>query len=317
MKRIVTLLLSLSLIFAVGCGSSGKSIRIGAAAVGGMYFSFANAYTQVASQDDDSIEFSVRATAGSAANLRLISDGYIQLAITQADLTDDAYYGNGDFDKKPLTGYSAVAALYTEACQIVVRADSDIQTVDDLLGKTVSVGEEESGTEQNAMQILQVYGLSDSVVDCQNMDYTDAADALASGKIDAIFCTSGVQTTVIEELTRQCGIRLLSLDEEHIEKLMTIYKFYVPYTVSEYTYSGQSEAATTVGVQALLLASDKLSDKTVEKLTESLFNHTKDIQYSLPLDLQLDETSATENVTIPFHGGAAAYYEKHGITVNE
>ena len=70
-------------------------------------------------------------------------------------------------------------------------------------------------------------------------------------------------------------------------------------------------------MQSLLLVSDELSDKTVEPLTEQLFSRKQDIQYSLPLDLQLDETSATENVTIPFHDGAAAYYEKHGITVNE
>ena len=55
--------------------------------VGGMYSAFANAYTQVVAQDDDSLQFSVRATAGSAANIRLLSDGYIQMAIAQADLT--------------------------------------------------------------------------------------------------------------------------------------------------------------------------------------------------------------------------------------
>ena len=132
-----------------------------------------------------------------------------------------------------------------------------------------------------------------------------------------MFCTAGVQTTVIEELTRQRGIRLLSLDETHIQKLMAAYDLYTPYTIPVYTYSGQSEEATTVGVQSLLLVSDELSDKTVETLTEQLFSRKQDIQYSLPLDLQLDETSATENVTIPFHDGAAAYYEKHGITVNE
>lgn len=49
MKKLVTLLLSLSLIFAVGCGSSTTSIRFGSAAVGGMYSEFANAYTQVVS----------------------------------------------------------------------------------------------------------------------------------------------------------------------------------------------------------------------------------------------------------------------------
>ncbi len=317
MKKLVTLLLSLSLIFAVGCGSSTTSIRFGSAAVGGMYSEFANAYTQVVSQDDENMQFSVRSTAGSAANIRLLSDGYIQMAIAQADLTDDAYHGTGDFDKKPLHGYSAVAALYTEACQIVVRADSDIHSVDDLLGKKISIGEEESGTERNAMQILQVYGLSDELVECENLDYTQAAEALASEKIDAMFCTAGVQTTVIEELTRQCGIRLLSIDDTHIEKLMATYDFYTPYTIPVYTYSGQSEEAKTVGVQSLLLASDELDEKTVEHLTEELFSHEQDIQYSLPLDLQLDEESATEHVSIPFHDGAAAYYEKHGITVNQ
>ena len=131
-----------------------------------------------------------------------------------------------------------------------------------------------------------------------------------------MFCTAGVQTTVIEELTRQCGIRLLSIDETHIQKLMAAYDFYMPYTIPVYTYSGQSEETTTVGVKSLLLVSDELSDKTVENLTEQLFSHVQDIQYSLPLNLQMDETSATQNVTIPFHDGAAAYYEKHGITVN-
>ena len=317
MKKIVTLFLSLSLVFAVGCGNASvTSIRFGSAAVGGMYSAFANAYTQIVSQDDENLQFSVRSTAGSAANIRLLSDGYIQMAIAQADLTDDAYHGTGDFDKKPLHGYSAVAALYTEACQIVVRADSDIHSVDDLLGKKVSIGEEESGTERNAKQIFEVYGLSNELVDCENLDYTQAAEALVSGKIDAMFCTAGVQTTVIEELTRQCGIRLLSIDETHIQKLMAAYDFYMPYTIPVYTYSGQSEETTTVGVKSLLLVSDELSDKTVEHLTEQLFSHVQDIQYSLPLNLQMDETSATQNVTIPFHDGAAAYYEKQGITVN-
>lgn len=104
MKKIIALFLSLSLVFTVGCGStSTTSIRFGSAAVGGMYSAFANAYTQVVAQDDDSLQFSVRATAGSAANIRLLSDGYIQMAIAQADLTDDAYHGTGDFNKNHCT----------------------------------------------------------------------------------------------------------------------------------------------------------------------------------------------------------------------
>lgn len=58
--------------------------------------------------------------------------------------------------------FCAVAALYTEACQVIVRADSDIQSVEELQGKTVSIGAEESGSEQNAWQILSAYGLNEN-----------------------------------------------------------------------------------------------------------------------------------------------------------
>ena len=72
-----------------------------------------------------------------------------------------------------------------------MRADSDIQSIEDLQGKTVSIGAEESGSEQNALQILSAYGLNDRLVDTINLNYTDAADQLKAGKIDAIVITVG------------------------------------------------------------------------------------------------------------------------------
>ena len=231
MKKIFALLLSFTLIFSVGCGQSDKTIKFGAAQVGGVYLAFANAYSQFVADSNSDIELNATATAGSAANLRLISDNYIQLAIAQADLTNDAYYGKNSFVNNKLQGYSAIANLYTEACQLIVKSDSDIYSVDDLLHKTISIGEEESGTERNAKQILQIYGLSDDLYEYKNLNYTDAANALSDGTIDAMFCTSGVQTTVIEELAKTTDIRLVSIDESHIQKLMSAYSYYNEYTI--------------------------------------------------------------------------------------
>ena len=158
--------------------------------------------------------------------------------------------------------------MYTEACQIVVKADSSINTVEDLQDKRVSVGEEESGTEQNAKQILAAYGLNDSLVDEVNLDYSNAAEELREGKIDAFFCTAGAQTTVIGELAKKCDIRLLSIDEKSAEKLKGTYKFYTDCTIPKETYNGQTEDVKTVGVNAVLLASDKLSADTVKDITK-------------------------------------------------
>lgn len=76
-----------------------------------------------------------------------------------------------------------------------------INTVEDLQDKRVSVGEEESGTEQNAKQILAAYGLNDSLVDEMNLDYSMQRKNL-EGKIDAFFCTAGHRQQLLENLQR-------------------------------------------------------------------------------------------------------------------
>jgi TRAP transporter TAXI family solute receptor len=316
MKKVISILTCLCLLMTTGC-SRQETIRFGAAGVGGMYYPFANAFTELASKDETGINWKVKSTAGSAANLRLLSDNYIELGIAQADLIEDAYYGKGSFHSGKYRGYKAVASLYPEACQIVVRKDSDITSLDDLEGKNVSVGEEESGTERNATQILEMCGLPDNLVNTKNLDYTDAADQLAEKKIDAFFCTAGICTTVIEELTKECDIRLLEIPESCRQKLKKAYSFYDDYVIPAGTYSGQTEDIQTISVQSVLLASSTLSEKTVQKLTASLFQHIKDIQYSISINLQLTPQEAVKGITIPFHPGAEAYYKLEGVELPE
>ena len=316
MKRVISILTCLCLLMTTGC-SRQETIRFGAAGVGGMYYPFANAFTELASKDETGINWKVKSTAGSAANLRLLSDNYIELGIAQADLIEDAYYGKGTFHSGKYRGYKAVASLYPEACQIVVRKDSDITSLDDLEGKNVSVGEEESGTERNATQILEMCGLPDNLVNTKNLDYTDAADQLAEKKIDAFFCTAGICTTVIEELTKECDIRLLEIPESCRQKLKKAYSFYDDYVIPAGTCSGQTEDIQTISVQSVLLASSTLSEKTVQKLTASLFKHIKDIQYSISINLQLTPQEAVKGITIPFHPGAETYYKLEGVELPE
>ena len=58
------------------------------------------------------------------------------MAVAQMDLINDAYNRTGIFENdKKYQGYRYLYFLYTEACQIVVPADSDIQSMDDLEGK--------------------------------------------------------------------------------------------------------------------------------------------------------------------------------------
>lgn len=315
MKKTLCLLLCLSLVILSACSRTSDNIRFGAADIGGMYYAFASSFSGAVSKDTSDYKFEVKNTAGSAANLRLLSDKYIDLGIAQADLINNAYNGKGYFKDNICNEYKAVAALYTEACQIVVKANSDIYTIDDLQGKKICIGATESGTEINAKQILEFSGLNSQLVETVNLDYTDAAKQLVSGDIDAFFCTSGLQTTVISELTKECGIRILNIDDKCIKKLITVCPCYSKYEIPANTYAGQAESISTIGVRSILLATDNLSENAVKQFTETLFKHNKDLQYATSLELISDENTAVDGIDIPFHPGAAAYYKEKGITV--
>ena len=227
----------------------------------------------------------------------------------------DAYEQSGIFqDEEMENKFCAVAALYTEACQVIVRADSDIQSVEELQGKTASIGAEESGSEQNAWQILSAYGLNEKLVETINLNYEDAAAQLKAGRIDAMFITAGAPSAVVTALAEDCGIRLLCVDGAAAKRLQDSCSSYSVCTIPAGTYPGQEEEVQTVGVKAVLLASAALPEKQVEQLTKLLFDGRENL--STQLGIRLDtEAEATEGVGIPFHKGAAAYYKTADITV--
>jgi len=191
-----------------------------------IYREFGERFAALENETDNG-QVELKATAGSAANLRLLTGEYLQLAIAQADLVQDAYDQTGIFaDEEESRGFGAVAALYTETCQVVVRADSDIQSIEDLHGRTVSIGAEESGSEQNARQILSAYGLNDKMVSMVNLNYEDAAAQLKAGRVDAIFMTVGAPSPVLTALADECGIRLLNVDGAAAQRLQSAYSAY-------------------------------------------------------------------------------------------
>ena len=159
MKALKLLLLLPIIALCIGCGgenSASNGIRLGTGGTGGMYYAYGTELAKMVQAEGKGRALDVKTTAGSAANLRLLREKFLDLAIVQSDTLSNAINGRGIFAAAgPGVGYAAVAGLYTEACQIVVSKNSEINSVSDLVGKKVSVGERESGVLQNAEQIFR------------------------------------------------------------------------------------------------------------------------------------------------------------------
>ena len=316
LRRICSALLLSCLLLAglAGCSGSSDEIRIGTGGTGGVYYAYGNALA-AGLKEATGRDVDVKTTTGSEANLNLLVGNLADLAIVQSDTLQFAAVGEGSFEGRVLSGYSAVAGLYTEACQLVVTGDSGITSVADLAGKRVSIGAENSGVTRNAEHILQANGLTLDKLKVSRMDFAKSAEAMAGGDLDAFFCTAGVPTNAVTELAEKMDIRLISPDQRTIDQLMGLYNCYAMCIIPAGTYKGQDEDVTTLGVRAVLVASDNLDAAIVNQVTAALFQYNDQVQSSVAVDAALTQEDAVRAVPIPFHFGAAAYYGQQGIEV--
>lgn len=312
-RKLLLFLCAFTLIaFASGCAKKDK-ITLGTGGIGGNYYSYGNTISQIATEELG-LEFAVKTTAGSAANLRLLNQGFVNAAIVQSDTLAQALTGTGVFEGNKLSGIHALAGLYTECCQIIVSDSSNINSVSDLKGTRISIGEKDSGVVENAKKILLSYGINISDITASYLSFSASAEAMKNGEIDAFFVTSAAPTSAVSELAKEMDVHLLSLDERTISYLKAVYDYYTDATIPAGTYKGQDEDITTIGVKSILVASDKLSDESAEKLTEMLFDKASDIQYSTGINAT-DTNMATKDIPADFHKGASNYYSKKGIEV--
>ena len=314
--KLLLLLPIIALCFGCGSNSAQNDLRFGTGGTGGMYYAYGTELAKMLATDGKARPLDVKSTAGSTANLRLLHEKFLDLAIVQSDTLSNAVNGRGVFAAVGEgSGYAAVAGLYTEACQIVVAKDSDIQTVNDLVGKKVSIGERESGVLQNAEQILLAHGLTFEMIEPYYMSFADAAKALDDGLIDAFFITAGAPTASVVELAGKKEIRLLSIAPDVQNNMMKLYSGYTRCTIPANSYPGQSADVQTIGVKAVLVASTELKDDEVAYLTEFIFRNADKLPHNMS-DAKLGTKYAVEDIPASFHAGAAKFYDTQGVKVN-
>ncbi len=217
-----------------GTGAS-RTLRFVTGGESGTYYAFGSVIAQHAS-NNAGVKVVGLSGNGSQANVQELVDGTADFAFCQSDVMAYAYNGTNLFNTK-VEGFSTVAALYMEQVQIVTT-NPDIKTVADLAGKSVSIGAPGSGVYFNAIDVLGAYGLTENDIKPTYQSFGDSADALKNGQIDAAFIVAGAPTTAVTDLATTKDTYLVSLDDEHVAKLLETSDYYTKTVIAKDVYFG-------------------------------------------------------------------------------
>src|SRR5699024_10194941 len=260
--------------------SSSEEVRvtIGTGGTSGTYYPLGVAMAQQIFSDVENVsQARAISTGASVTNAQEMAAGDYHMVLIQNDI---AYYAvNGetlpDFQGSTVDNMAGMTSLYPEDLQLVTTADSGIESIEDLEGKNVAVGDQGSGTEANANQVLEAAGITYDDITPEYMGFGDASQGLQNGTLDAAFIVGGAPTSAIQELGASKDVKVLSLPDDVISNLTSEYSYYTEKTISADTYAdyGQEEDIQTVAVMAILVVDSELPEDAVYKMTKPMFEN--------------------------------------------
>lgn len=257
---------------------------------------------------------SVQALPGAGiANVRGVEEGKAEVGFANSISTVDAVAGKPPFNK-PHDNVCNLATLYPQYYQLVVTADSGIETVADLKGKSITTQPKGNTGEVITSQILQANGLSYNDVKVSFVSYTDSVNQMKDGHAVAFGLGTAIPANAVMDLAAARDIRLID-QESSIAAMKKLNPGYTLVTIPAGTYPKQDKDVRVIGYATHIVASCKLPPDTVYEMTKTMAANLATLATVNKAIAKVTPKEMAQDIGVPFHAGAAKFYAEAGITV--
>lgn len=283
-----------------------QEIHFGTSTVGGIYYSIGVPITQVLNKYMPEIHVTPEITNGSTENIRLLDQGKLELGLSVPYKTVDAMNGKPPFERK--IPVRTVMRTIPVVNLFVVLANSDIKSHEALKGKRVNLGQP-GGLDENALGILEAYGLTKNDIKWSVIGVAQGVDALKDGKMDAVITT----IPLINQLKATHEIRILWPDEAHLDKMMAKVLGWGKWLMPPGNIKGVDKPVYVPDFGSQLTCLENASPELIYKITKNLMEHLGELQGMFAQYKDLTKEMAATSLGVPFHPGAAKYFKEAGL----
>jgi hypothetical protein len=302
-----------ALLLAPGAGRAQEFVNVLTGGTSGVYYPLGVALSEIYADGIEGARTQVQATKASVENLNLLQAGRGEIAFSLGDSIQLALEGDAEAGfPAPLDKLRGVAAIYPNFIQIVASADSGVETLEDLRGKSLSVGAPASGTELNARAIFAAAGLSyDDLGRVEYLPFAESVELIKNRQLDATLQSAGLGVASIRDLAASVPITVVAVPVEVVEAIGSPY---VAATIPAGTYDGQEADVATATVGNFLVTHADVPEETVYQMTKLLFDNLDRLRAAHAAAEGIDPAVALEGMPVELHPGAERYFREAGLT---
>ncbi len=292
-------------------------LRWGSASLGSTGYVIIEALASTVNRLTD-VKGSSVATSGAVENMALIGRKEIDLGQTSSLEWPLAYKGEAPFKQKiepvQLLSY-AIWSLHP-----LVRADSGIKKLEDLVGKRVSPGPAGGNTALLWKMIFTKAGIFDKVK-WNYSSWRETYDGMKAGALDCIgsILVAGKPSSILNELEQTTKVRALPVDRALIEAVHKDHPGALLYTITPDTWKTLDAPLDTPAASGILGSRPEIDDATGYTIVKTIYDNADDIRKVSP-DLALirvDMATKFLMTGFPVNGGAAKYYKEKNVWRSE
>ncbi len=247
------------------------------------------------------------------ANVRAIEEGKADVGFGNSITTADAIAGNAPFGKKH-EKVCNVASLYPQYFQAIVLADSGINSVKDIKGKTITTQQRGNTGELITQNFLKAYGLSYSDVKVNFGSYTESVEQMKDKQAHMFTLGAGVPLGAVMDLAAGRDIKLLD-QTDSLAEMKKMNSGYVLLPIPKGTYPKQDKDVNVIAYATHLVVSCALPNDLVYKMTKAVSENTALLGNLNKAMAKLTPKDMGADVGVPFHPGAAQFYKEKGVAV--
>ena len=323
-----TLILTVAIVFGLALMLGGAPadvqakttfVTIGTGGITGVYYPTGGAIAKMvnAKRDVYGIRATVEATGGSAFNINAVMAGDLEFGVAQSDRQFQAFNGTegSEWAGKPQPDLRAVFSIHAETVDLIASVDSGINSIQDLKGKRVNIGNPGSGQRGTMEVLMAAKGMSkDDFSLVSELKSAEQSKALCDNKIDAMVFTVGHPSGSIKEATTSCDAVLVAVNGPAVDKLVADNEYYRKATIPGGMYRGTPDDTATFGVGATFVSSTNTPADTVYAVVKSVFENFDSFRKLHPAFANLKkEEMIKDGLSAPLHDGAVRYYKEAGL----
>jgi TRAP transporter TAXI family solute receptor len=295
-------------------------LRLASGPAGGTWYPLGAKISQIFSAELPDV-ISANGPGGGVENVLDVNQRNAEMGFSYSAQTRLGYLGKGKF-RHAQENIRHFATLYSGLLQIAVPRDSPVRSVADLRGRNISPGKAGWAGTEVARAVLKAYGMTFESIKQEggaihHVDYTDSVALMKDRHIDAFFALSSVPQSSLMELNFDPGIRLLSLDEDLIARIVAENPGYVRMIIPKTAYEGMQADVHTVGIPTVLIVHKDLPDDLVYRLAKAFWAHHADLVEVSPVWKDVRLENALLAPPAPVHPGAQRYYDENGVSLRD